>query len=74
MRGIRNIIAQQRRSMSTPILHKSLDNIKKFPIKKKVEENSYNNQKSSYEYMYKHLPIKSFEIQFNDYQKTSVDR
>ena len=73
MRGIRNIIAQQRRSMSTPILHKSLDNTKKIPIKKRGQTDSSYKLKSSYKYMYKHLPIKSFEIQFNDYQKTSGD-
>ena len=57
MRGIKIII--QRRSMSTPILHKSLDNIKKINInpKEKIRQGSYS-------HMYKHLPPKHVLKQF----------
>ena len=51
----------QRRSMSTPILHKSIDNTKKISFKKKE---NLNKSKSSYEYMYKHLPIEPYKKNF----------
>lgn len=59
MRGIKILIAQQRRSMSTPILHKSLNNTKKINInhKEKIREGSYS-------HMYKHLPPKHLLEQF----------
>ena len=49
----------QRRSMSTPILHKSIDNTKKINInpKEKISQ-------SSYSHMYKHLPPKHVLEQF----------
>ena len=61
MRGIKILIAQQRRSMSTPILHKSLDDTKRINININPKEKI---RQSSYSHMYKHLPPKHILEQF----------
>lgn len=60
------VLFEQRRSMSTPILHKSLDNTKKINItpKEKIRQ-------SSYSHMYKNLPPKHVSEQF---KKNSENR
>ena len=62
MRGIKLIIAQQHRSMSTPIfnkkfIYKSEQNKRKFKEQQKKDINN------SYMYMYKHLPIQPHKYQ-----------
>ena len=62
------------RMYSTPTFHenfrchyKSKRNSNEFHTNKKSKK------KKSYEYMYKHLPIKAFENQYNDINKTETN-
>ena len=59
--------------LSTPYLRKNITNT---GIKQNIKYKTNNKPKSSYLHMYKHLPIKSFDLELNTkiYQKTSGDR